>query len=459
MTRLGLAIAAAAALAALPHAALAQRAAANAPAAAPPGKVDPKAQAALRTRGMKEAPPLVAASGAQCQVTDALYKGEGTEKGADGKPVKVAAYEVACASGPGYIVATRAGQAKPQAVNCIIATGGGTKCELPQNTDFKAALAPSVKQAGRQCDIVNVRYVGSNTGQQNFYELACAPPSLGFIIGVSDAGAAPLVNDCTAALGTSQQCQFTTKAQLAAAYQPDVSKSGKACQVTDFRSIGRSKSTGEEFTEIACSQGVGFVLVRDGAGAYKNAIDCAKAAGIADGCKLTDITVAQTQEAGTYSRLAAKAGFPCDVGQYRVIGTDAQNREVVELQCKNRPDGGVAVFADGPGQSRVYDCVRAAGIGGSSCKLSQVSVVYPKYSDALAAKGRGTCKVSNASYLGRNPAGAEYVEVACADGAPGWVVGFKEGSNAVDDLLTCRQATASGMGCKLPTNIAGNKGS
>ncbi len=462
MTRLGLALAAAAALAALPHAAMAQRATGGGqttPAAAPaasaaPGKVDPKQQAAQRTRGMKEAPPLVAASGAQCQITDALYKGEGKDKGADGKEVKITAYEVACSQGFGYIVVSRAGQPKPQAVNCIMAQNGGSKCELPQNTDFKAAITPAVKQAGRQCDVTDVRYVGSTaTPQNDVYEVGCAAPSLGFMIGLSADGQAPTVNDCVATLGTSQECKFTPKAAILTSFQPLVAKTGKTCQVSDFRSIGRSAASGEEFTEIACSGGTGFVLVRDKAGAYKNAIDCGKAQGVGDGCKLTDVTVAQTQEAGTYTKLAAKAGFPCDVGQYRVIGMDAQNREVVELKCKNRTDGAVALF-DEKGSSRIYDCVRAGAVGGSTCKLSEASVVYPKYTAALAAKGRATCKVSNAAFLAHTTAGSDYIEAACADGAPGWVMSFKEGAASIDELLTCRQATGAGLKCKL----AGNTG-
>ena len=54
-----------------------------------------------------------------------------------------------------------------------------------------------------------------------------------------------------------------------------------------------------------------------------------------------------TEQAGLYSRLATKAGFACTVGKYAMFPSKARE-EVVELQCSNRPDGGVAVFdADG----------------------------------------------------------------------------------------------------------------
>lgn len=469
MKRLGLALAAVAAASAVtlaaPTAAWAQRAKApDAPAQQPAAgaKLDAKTIAANKARGMKEAPPLVAASDVKtCQVADAAYKGSGSQKGADGKAVKFNAYEVACQQGPGYLVLANEGAAKPQMINCIIANqgSGGAKCDLPQNTDPKAALSPYVRAAGQACDISGQRYVGSSAANGlTYYEVACGAQP-GFLLAVSDtnAGAKPEITDCLAVQGTPQACQLTTKAQILASYQPSVQKAGRTCQISDVRSIGRSKSSNDVYTEIACGSAAGFVLVTDPAGAYKNTIDCGKAQNIGEGCKLTDVTVAQTADSAAYAKLAAKAGFPCDVKQYRFIGTDAQNREVVELACKDRPDGALAVFSE-TGKSDIYDCVRAAAIGGVECKLTDKALVYPKYTQALAAKGRSTCKVSGAGFLGRTTSGTDYVETACADGAPGWVMGFQSGTTTANELLTCKQASNSGLPCKLPTNTAANKG-
>ena len=146
MTRLGLALAAALALIAAPHAALAQRAAQGAPPPAPAagGKLDAKAIAAALEKGKLEAPAVLAATPAAktCQITTAAFKGQGDEKDAAGKSIgKISIYEVACQTGPGYLLVKRA--ASSQSLNCIIASkSGSTKCVLPQNTDFKAALAP-----------------------------------------------------------------------------------------------------------------------------------------------------------------------------------------------------------------------------------------------------------------------------------------------------------------------------
>ncbi len=465
MKRLGLALAAAAALSALPLAAptaWAQRiqSADKSKAADPaqpsttaPTKITP----ADKVRGMKEAPPLVAASIVKtCQVTDAAFRGSGTQKGADGKASKVTIYEVVCQQGPGYLVLASEGQPAPQMLNCFTAAGG-TKCALPQNGDFKAALSPYVREVGRTCDISGQRYVGTaaSTGL-TYYELACGQAP-GFVISVATASAAKTeVNDCLQLEGTPLACTLTTKPQMLQIYAANVAKSGKSCSISDVRQIGRDRNNPSLYTEIGCGSAPGFVLVTDLAGVYKSTIDCGKADSLG-GCKLTDVAVAQTADSAAYSKLASKAGFPCAVKQYRFIGMDATNREVVELACNDHPEGAMAAFSDA-GKSDVYDCVRGPALGGSECKLTDKALVYPKYTAALAAKGRTTCKVSTAGFLGRTQAGEVYVEAACADGAPGWVMSFKSGASTPDELLTCRQASNAGLPCKLPTNTGSGKG-
>ena len=463
MKRPGSMLAALAALSALafaaaPGPAWAQRAnAPDKPKAAATKPEDVKISAADKARGAKETPALIAASDVKtCQATDAAFRGQGTQKNADGKPVKATIYEVACQTGPGYLLVASEGQPKPQMINCIIAAQGATRCALPQNLDPKAELAGYARQAGRACDISDQRYVGSTSAGMTYYELGCGTAP-GFILAVSETEVKPpQVTECMAVQGTSQACTFTTKAQMLSVYAPAVAQSGKPCQISDVRNIGASKVNGDIFTEIACGASPGFVLEQDKAGAYKTTIDCGKAQSLG-GCEMTDASVAKTADAAAYTKLAAKAGFPCQVSKYRFIGVDPQNREVVELACSDRPDGALAVLSE-TGHNDVYDCVRAPIVSGQTCKLTDASVVYPKYTAALVSKGRSACKVSGAGFLGRTQAGVEYVETACSDGAPGWVIGFKAGTNTADELLTCRQASNSGLPCKLPANVAALKG-
>ena len=418
--------------------------------AGPPVKLDAKAL----DRGMKEAPAIQQASGAPCQISAAAFRGEGTQKGADGKSQKITIYETACSGSLGYLLLAPAG-GKPQAFDCLASAGSATKCELPANADPKTGLASIVTAAGKACAVSDAKYLGtSTTSGQNFYEVACGS-SPGYKIAVPASGP-PVANDCAALLDGQNACTLTTKAQIVTALTPIAQSAGKTCAVSDVRWIGVGAKTGDTFYEFACGATPGFIAVVDNTGKLKQAVDCAKAQGIGEGCKMTDTTVAQTQENGVYTKAAAKAGYPCQVSKYRFIGMDKQNREVVELACSDHPDGALAVLDDKGGKSEILDCV-AAGAYAQECKLSDPKLAYPKYTEALAAKGKSSCKVSGATFVGTNDKGVQYVETACADGAPGWVIAYDATTRKATEVLSCSQATSAGAPCKLPTNVAGNK--
>ena len=441
LSRLSWALAAAALLAAAPAAHAAD---------------EKKAPAAITAdqlaRGKKEAPALVQAAGARCTVKDAAFRGSGK---AGGKSEDV--YEVTCDEGMGYLILNVAGAPKPQAFDCLAAAGGGTTCVLPANADSKPGLTRLATAAGRTCPVSDARYVGtSSTTGETFYEVACGGAP-GFRLGVpAGASAKPDAVDCLALSGTNNACTLTTKQQSLAALTPLVQASGRACQVSDGRLIGSSDTNKATYYEVACSGAAGFVLATDNtSGKYKETIDCARATGLAGGCTLTSATVTDAASIQRYTQLAAKAGYPCTITKFRAIG-ESNGRDVVELACSNRPDGAVAVLSD-TGHSEIYDCVRAGALK-QTCQLSSPSVVYAKYSAALAAKGRGSCKVSNARYLGQSKStGGDVVETACSDGKPGWVAFFGPGSTPrVDQLLSCHQSANDGNACQLPTNVSGN---
>lgn len=404
-------------------------------------------------RGQKEAPALVQAAGARCTVADAAYRGSG--KGADGKSNDV--YEVSCREGLGYLVIKTGGAPKPTAYDCLAAAGGGTKCVLPANGDPKAGLTQLATAAGRTCPVSDARYVGtSSTDGTTFYELACGSAP-GFRLGVPAAATAkPEAVDCLALEGTGNACKLTTKAQSLASLTPLVQASGRTCQVKDGRYVGASDQAGASYYEVACAGAPGFMVATTTAtGKFKEAIDCSRAQGLAGGCTLTSADVTNAAATQRYAQLAAKAGFPCQVSKYRLIG-ESQGRDVVELACSNRPDGAVAVLSE-QGHSEVYDCVRAGALQ-QQCQFTSPALIYPKYSAALAAKGRGTCKVSGTRFLGQSAStGGDVIETACADGKPGWVAYFVAGpSLTIQQLLTCRQSSNDGHACQLPTNLSGN---
>jgi hypothetical protein len=441
MRRLGLAIIAVAALAlgAAPMMAKAD------PAPAAPKPITKE----QRDQGMKEAPAALEAAHVPCTLTDAAFIG---------KSGKSSVYEVACKEGLGYMVIGAGDAATPaKGYDCLTTLGNPSlTCRLPGNADPKQAMAPLVAAAGATCTIKDARAIGSTGSGESYYEVACQQGP-GFILAKAPAGTTPPVSvtPCIEAMGGSNiTCKLTTKADIVASIAKLAAQSSKPCEVSDVRYVGSSSATGETFYEVACGTAAGFMIQTNKAGAYQAAIDCANASGIAGGCKMTDSTKAETQEANLYTGLSKAGGFNCDVSKYRFIGMSPDPKaEVVELACKNRPDGAVALFpVDSKIKATFTDCVRATKYGdAAACKLTSPTPIFAKFSAGLAARGRASCKVSGARYIGAS-AGDDFIETACADGGPGWVIEFTPADD-VKSLLSCGQAKAAGLTCTLPTNV------
>jgi len=399
-----------------------------------------------RDQGMKEAPAALASAHTPCTLTDAAFIG---------KSGKSSVYEVACKEGLGYMVIGGADAATPAKVyDCLTTLGNATlTCRLPGNADPKQGLAPLVAAAGATCTLKDARAIGATSSGEAYYEVACEQGP-GFILAKAPAGAVTATPCIEAMGGPNITCKLTSKDEIVASVAKLAAQSGKPCQVSDARYVGTSSASGETFYEVACGSAAGFMIQTNKAGLYQAAIDCANAMGIAGGCKMTDTTKAATQETGLYTSLAKAGGFNCDVSKYRYIGMSADPKaEVVELACTNRPDGTVALFpVDSKVKATFTDCVRATKFGDSAaCQLTSATPIYAKFTAGLAAHGRTSCKVSGARYIG-SAEGEDYIETACADGGPGWVIEFTP-ADQVKSLLSCGQAKAIGLACTLPTNV------
>ncbi len=398
-------------------------------------------------QGKKEIAPIVQGAGVPCTVTDAAFIGQSSSKDDKGKEIKQSVYEVACQEGLGYDLLAPVNQ-PVKAYDCIAMIGNATlACRLPENADPKKGLQPIVAQTGSQCAVSNARYLGNKPTGEIFYEVGCGAEP-GFLLETAK-GKPPTTIGCDQVSGT-MACTFTSQAMLDAAANAKASallaKSSVSCQMTGSRSIGQLQS-GDYAYEVSCQGDKGYILEANAQGAFTHSINCAN---VRDSCKLTDSSKAETAETGTYTKLAKASGFQCDVAKYRFIGMDKSNAEVVELQCANRPDGAVGMFPADNKTAKFMDCVQVGAIQ-QACKLTDPAALYPKYTAALASKGKKTCQVSGAHGVGSTADGTTFVETACSDGLPGWVIAMSP-AGSVTDLLTCGQAKASGAACTLPGN-------
>ena len=411
-------------------------------------KAKPEITKEQREKGTKDAASVVQKAGLTCTVSDAYYLGK--SNGAD----KADIYEVACQQGPGYILL--AGASTTKSYDCLATVSQpNLACRLPANADPKQGLKPLIASAGVTCTPTNARYLGANAAT-NVYEVACQEGP-GYVLEAPAAGATATAVQAIPCIQTSGSiaCTLTSKAQTDAYLTGLVAKSGHTCQISASRYIGTDKTTNAAYYEVGCGAQPGFVLAASKAGGVDRTLSCAQAQALG-GCTFTSAAQMTAADTVNYTRMAKAGGFNCDVAKYRDIGLDANKGDIVELACSNRPDGAVAVFPASAGaRPQFVDCVKAGEFGASGvCTLSSSQPVYDKYTAALAARGRSSCKVSGARYLGRTPSGSDFVETACSDGKPGWVIELTQGDQ-VKQLLNCAQARSSGLACELPTNAKG----
>lgn len=414
-----------------------------------PAAVDAKA----REAGMKDAPALIQATGAGCTVSDARFIGEDKKAGSK-------YYEVACNEGMGFALIAKKDVA-PQVYTCLESgqpgpdgKPGALACILPGNANPGASLAAYVKKGGATCDIENTRAIGSGA-KNSYFEVACKGGS-GYVVQTTspmNLSGEVVVNSCLLyEEGGNVSCKLTnrqTQLGVVDTLNTAAATAGTTCAIKDKRYVLSTKA--DNYFEVSCQDGKGYVYQQAAAnGAFVKAIPCAQAGFVGGGCTMTDAVAAQTEQAGFYSKLANKAGFACDVEKYGMLPTNDPKKEIVELKCKNSEVGGIAVFTATGGT--VFDCLTAE-FNGYRCSFTKKDTQYARLSQDLVGFNKASCKVSDARVIGSTDTEG-FVEVACSDGLPGWVLGYPTGvaKPAAKEFLSCVQAKGIGGGCKLPTN-------
>lgn len=407
---------------------------------APPAKITP-----MSAKDREQLTPLVQASGAPCQVSDARLIGKGTDPKTK---VESSYYELACGGSMGYILIAPKG-AQPTAMSCI-ETADKTNplnCALPANADPKAQLGPVVAKSGVSCTPTNARAIGE-TKTNTLLEIACQGGSGYILIASAPLDPAKPVEAQNCLSFDDQagniKCELSDKASRMAVVDRLAQAANTGCTVKDRRFVGTAQSGGD-FYEASCQDGKGYIFKAGPGGALAQSWPCAQAQNVLGGCTLTDARQASAEQAALYTKMAHTAGSTCDVDHYALYGMRGGD-EVVELACKSG-QGAIGIFpATGAGQ--VYDCAHAVLLG-VSCRLTK-GVSYASLTADLHKFNVKTCEVSNTRLMGETPKKTLMVEVACADGLKGYVLEYK-----TTPSITAVGATGCAFagGCKLPGNV------
>ena len=446
MRRLGIGLATALMVAAFATGASAQKKAKEAPGAI---------TEAARTQGMAEAPALAQQAKIACQVSDARLVGKVEDKKAK---TSTTFYEIDCDQGLGFVIQAVAGGA-PSAFSCLEtatpqADGkeNGLKCKLPGNLNPNADLAPLIAKAGTPCTVEKARSIGQSA-TNTYMEVACQGGA-GYVLvagAPANVNAPVTANTCLAYAGATGNisCTLTDPSAALRVVDPLVASAGKNCTIKDRRYVLTTKA-GENYFEVSCEDGKGYVIEQATNGSLKRTIDCANASFVDGGCRLTDARAAQTEQAGLYTNLATKAGFKCAVAEYAPLQTTA-DREVIELKCSDRPDGAIGIFPNS-GAATVYDCGRAELVG-FRCALTKGPENKKQLTADLQKLGKNSCTVAEQRTVGKLASGNVMLEVSCSDGLAGYIVEYTTTPVAPKEAFVCTMAKGIAGGCKIPANV------
>jgi hypothetical protein len=334
--------------------------------------------------------------------------------------------------------------------------------EAPAVTDAQRkqgmAEAPAIVQAaGLPCQVSDARFVGKvaedkkkGTPASSFYEVACAPGSMGYIVQAA-AGAPATAFSCieadtpqTPGQPPSLPCVLPGNSDPKAALAPLMAKAGSHCTPTQTRGMGQTKT--QTFLEVACQEGSGYVVIAsapfDGAKGVQtqNCLNFDDGAGNIK-CTLSD----KATRLKTVDAIAAASKTNCAVKDRRFVGTAQDGSDYYETSCQ---DGKGYIYKATGGQfAQSWDCAHASNIFGG-CTLTDAreaateqAALYTK----LAKNSGSNCQVTKYALFPQK-GDNEAVELVCADGASAIGIFPPTGKG---EVLDCGHALVAGYKCSL----------
>lgn len=321
-----------------------------------------------------------------------------------------------------------------------------------QERKLGMAGAPAVVQAlGLPCQLSDARIVGEDKKTKtNYFEVACAPGAMGYILQSSATGASAfscIEANTPPAPGQppSAPCKLPGNTDPKSQLKPLFDAAGIQCLPEQARGIGQTKTN--TYVEVACQGGVGYVLVASAP------LDNAKPAS-AQNCLMYDdspsnikcILGDKVARLAVVDQYVTKAANTCVIKDRRFVGMAKDNSTYFETSCQDGKGYIFKVSAAGA-LAETYDCAKASQILGG-CTLTDARQAQTEQAglySKLAANAGVTCDVDKYALFPSKP-GEEIVEMACKDGSG--VVGlFKAGTKG--QVVDCGRAPVAGYKCSL----------
>ncbi|HEY8574201.1 hypothetical protein [Phenylobacterium sp.] len=229
---------------------------------------------------------------------------------------------------------------------------------------------------------------------------------------------------------------------------------GLNCQVTDARLVGKQEDkkakTSTSFYEVACQQGMGFVIQAP-SGGQASAFTCIEANTVQAGQEkagLPCILPANSDPKAVLTPMLQKAGVQCVPENTRGIG-QSKTQTFMEVACQGGT--GYVVIGSAPFDPtkpiQAQNCLNFDdGEGNIKCligdKAKRLQII-----DAYAQAAANGCVVMDRRFIGTAKDNANYYEASCQDGK-GYVYKVT-GAGKLESALECAKAVHVLGGCQL----------
>ena len=313
--------------------------------------------------------------------------------------------------------------------------------------------APAVVQAANiACQVSDARLIGEDKkAKTSYYEVACAPGTMGFVLQKPAEGAVTAYTCIEANTppgpdqAPSAPCILPGNSDPKAVLQPLMKAAGVECVAEQARGIGQTKSN--TYMEVACQDGRGFIVLGSvpfDSGKPVQAQNCLMydEADTNIKCTLTD----KATRMAVMDKYVAAANNACTIKDRRFVGMSKDGSTFYEASCQ---DGKGYIYKVTSGQlAETYECSKASQILGG-CTLTdarQAQTEQAALYTRLASDAGVTCDVDKYALFPVNEPGREVVELVCKDGS-GAIGLFKAGEKG--QVLDCGRAPVAGYKCSL----------
>lgn len=252
-------------------------------------------------------------------------------------------------------------------------------------------------------------------------------------------------------LGTSSRGLVSDSSALLAA-RDVVALMGLDCDVSSAALRGRTEDGASQY-EVACRDRPGYLVAGQTA---HNCLDLSgqnervrrgeSAGAFVPVCRLR----ASRNPLRHYSRMATEAGLDCRADQGGALGRSPAGGSIYEIGCPGTMGARIEQSAHG---WTVTDCLTVRAQGGA-CRFTTGSEERATFRRWLVGSAAETCAPTQLRGMGRNSAGLDYFEIACAVGGP-IVVGLDD-SRRVATVLSCPDAAHIGDGCRAAYRTTGD---